>query len=172
MKKTASPSQQEVIIPEDKLLISKTNSDSELFYANTFYCQLSGFNEKEIYGKKFDFAYHHDMPSIIYKMMWDTLRQHREFNGYIKNKTRHGDYYWSFCNITQSYDLEHHLIGYYLVNRKPEDEKLEYIKSLYKELKDIEDESNSQQAVDNSLFKLNTVLNAKECGYDEFILSI
>ena len=162
----------EVSFPDDKLLISKTNANGIITYFNTIFLQVSGFSEAELIGQPHSIVRHPDMPRVIFKMLWDTLKQHREFNGYFKDMTKTGETFWVFVTITPSYNLDHQLNGYYMVCRKPEDEKLEYIKGFYQELKEIEEQSNSEEGLNQSLFKLNTVLNARECGYDEFILSI
>lgn len=100
------------------------------------------------------------------------MGNNREFNGYIKNLSKDGSYYWVFANVAPSFSPDNELLGYYSVRRKPDTEKLNYIKNLYVDLLEIEQQSSAKEAIDNSLYKLNTVLNGREKGYDEFILTI
>lgn len=110
------------------------------------------------------------MPRVIFMLVWETLKSNREFNGYIKNLARDGSYYWVFANITPSISPGNELLGYYSVRRKPNSDKLNYIKNLYFELLEIE--SSSKDSLVESRFKLDSILNGREMGYDEFILSI
>lgn len=172
MKNKISPTSNETIVPKDKLLISKTNEKGIVTYCNTEFIKISGYQEKELLGQQHNIVRHPDMPRVIFKLLWDSLQNQREFNGYIKNLSKDGSYYWVFANVTLSYSANNELLGYYSVRRKPDEDKLNYVKLLYLELLEIEQQSSSKDAIEKSMFKLNSILNGREMGYDEFILSI
>lgn len=162
----------EIDIHDDILLVSKTDTKSLICYANPAFCHVSGYRELELIGKPHNIVRHPDMPKVVFKIMWDSLKLNREFNGYIKNLTKQGNYYWVFANVTPSYDENNELTGYTSIRRKPNIEKLEYIKELYAELLEIEQQTKSNDVIEKSHYRLNSILNAKEKGYDEFILTI
>jgi len=172
MKNKITPIEKELVLPDDEFISSKTNAKGVLTYANSLFIKYSGYKESELLGQQHNIIRHPDMPRVIFKLMWDTLQSNREFNGYIKNLTKNGSYYWVFANTAPSYSADNELLGYYSVRRKPDPEKLNYIKNLYVDLLDIEQQSPAQEAVKNSLYKLNILLNGREKGYDEFILTI
>ena len=172
MKNKLTPSNQELVLPENEFVCSKTNAKGILTYANSLFIKYSGYKESELLGQQHNIIRHPDMPRVIFKLMWDTLQNNREFNGYIKNLNKNGSYYWVFANIAPSFSSDNELLGYFSVRRKPDPEKLNYIKNLYIDLLDIEQQSSTKEAIDNSLYKLNVVLNGREKGYDEFILTI
>ena len=172
MKNKINPTDQELELPEDEFISSKTNTKGILTYANSLFIKYSGYKESELLGQQHNIIRHPDMPRVIFKLMWDTLQSNREFNGYIKNLNKDGSYYWVFANIAPSFSSENELLGYYSVRRKPDPEKLNYIQNLYADLLDVEQQSSAKDAIDNSLYRLNTILNGREKGYDEFILTI
>jgi len=172
MKNKIKPTKNERIFPEDKILVSKTNAKGIITYCNHSFLEISGYSESELLGKQHNVVRHPDMPRVIFSLLWEILQSNREFNGYIKNLAKDGGYYWVFANVTPSYSSKNELLGYYSVSRKPEPEKLNYIQNLYLELLEIEQQPASKNAIDESRYKLDSVLNGREMGYDEFVLSI
>lgn len=172
MKNKIKPTKNERLLPEDKILVSKTNSKGVITYCNSAFIEISGYSETELLGTQHNIVRHPDMPRVIFSLMWETLQSNREFNGYIKNLAKDGSYYWVFANIAPCFSSDNKLLSYYSVRRKPDPVKLNYIQNLYVDLLDIEQQSSTKEAIDNSLYKLNTVLNGREKGYDEFILTI
>lgn len=172
MKNKISPTQNEHVLSESKILVSKTDPKGLITYCNSVFIEMSGFAESELISQQHNILRHPEMPRVIFDLLWQTLQSTREFNGYIKNMTKTGDYYWGFANVTPSFSTKNELLGYYSVHRKPDPEKLDYIKKLYIELFDIEQQSSAKDAIANSKFRMDSILNAKEMGYDEFILSI
>lgn len=172
MKYKITAKKLELVLPGDKILVSKTNTKGILTYCNSAFIDISGYKESELLGQQHNIVRHPDMPRIIFKLLWEALVNNREFNGYIKNLTKDGGYYWFFANITPSFSSDNELLGYYSVRRKPDPDKLNYIQNLYLELLEIEQESSSNDTIDSSRLKLDSILNSREKGYDEFVLSI
>ena len=172
MKNNIKPTKNERLFPEDKILVSKTNPKGVITYCNAGFIDISGYSESELLGTHHNIVRHPDMPRVIFSLLWETLQSNREFNGYIKNLAKDGSYYWVFANITPSYSPDNELLGYYSVRRKPEPDKLNYIQNLYLELSEIEQQSTTKDAINESRFKLDSILNGRETGYDEFVLSI
>lgn len=162
----------EVVVPEDKILVSKTDTKGAITYCNTAFIKISGYKEKELLGQNHNILRHPDMPRVIFKLMWESLKIGREFNGYIKNLTKDGGFYWVFANITPSLSEKNEVLGFQSACRKPNAETLNYIQNLYLELLEIEQQTTGTDITKDSLYKLNSILNAREMGYDEFVLSI
>ena len=172
MKNRIEPNNKEIMLPEDKILVSKACPKGIITYCNSEFISISGYKESELIGKPHNIVRHPEMPRVIFQVLWETLQANREFNGYIKNMTKLGDYYWVFANITPSYSADNELLGFYSVRRKPNPDKLNYIQNLYFELFEIEQQAGTEKALNESRFKLDSVLNGREKGYDEFVFTI
>lgn len=152
----------------DELIVSKTDTHGKITYGNELFLKLAGYAEKEILHQPHNIVRHPDMPKIIFKLLWDYLKEGKEIYAYVVNKSKNGDFYWVFANVTPSYDNNGKVVGYYSVRRKPSQKALNVIQPLYRQLLSAEksgDISASEKMVNELL--------AKNGGrYDKFILSL
>jgi len=159
---------QELTFGDHEIIVSKTDTHGKIMYGNELFLRLSGYEEHEIIGAPHNIIRHPDMPKFIFKYLWDTIKAGREVNAYVINKTKNGDYYWVYANVTPSFDKSGTVAGYYSVRRKPSQKALAQVKPLYQRLVNAERSGGivqSQKIVDELL---------KNYGgrYDQFILSL
>ena len=105
------------------------------------------------------------MPRVVFKILWEHVKNKREVFAYVKNRSFDGSYYWVFANVTASLDENGNTIGYYSVRRKPNPKALETIIPLYKQLLDAE----KSGGIDASSKLLDSILSSKKVDYDEFM---
>lgn len=157
----------EIKFLESELIVSKTDTSGKITYGNELFLKLAGYSEKDILHKPHNIVRHPDMPKLIFKLLWDTLKSGDEIYAYVVNISKNGDYYWVLANVTPSYDKNGKVVGYYSVRRKPSQNALNIIKPLYKKLLSAE-KSGGIQA---SQKILNDLLSQNGGTYDEYILS-
>ena len=172
MKNIITPTETEIILEDDAQIISKTDTQGIITYCNPLFIEVSGYQESELLGHPHNMMRHPEMPKVIFHLLWDTLKKNHEFNGYIKNICKDGSFYWTFTNISPSTSCDNELLGYYSVSRKADPEKLNYIKNIYLEFLEIEQELEEEEGITASMNKLNSILNGREVGYNEFILTL
>ena len=172
MKNKINPTTQEIVMRDKDFIVSKTDPKGLLTYANEIFIEFSGYTEAELLGHQHNIIRHPDMPRAVFKLLWDTLKNGREFNGYVKNMSKDGSYYWVIANVTPSYSTRGSLLGYYSVRRKPGKNALEIIQSVYRDMLAAEKQVGTQGAIDASTTLLNDFLNRKEICYEEFILTL
>jgi PAS domain S-box-containing protein len=153
---------------ESEIIVSKTDTKGRITYGNELFLKLAGYAEADILGQPHNIIRHPNMPRIIFKLLWDYIQAGKEINAYVINKSKNGDYYWVFANVTPSYDSNGKIVGYYSVRRKPTDKALNIIKPLYKQLLNAE----KSGGMDASLKMVNTLLEKNGGRYDKFILSL
>lgn len=162
-------SNKEYVLDSEHFIVSKTDLRGTIKYVNRYFIEISGYSEAELIGKPHNFIRHPDMPKVVFKMLWDTIKSGEEFWGYVKNRTRDGGYYWVLAHVTQSYDYKTNaLIGYHSDRRAPEKKALEVIQPLYETLRQLE----QTQGVNAAEAHLNALLKEKEISYDEFIFNL
>jgi len=163
------PTNREKTFSENELIISKTDARGKITYGNEIFIKLSGYTEKELLNAPHNIIRHPEMPKVVFKLLWDTVKTGKEIHAYVKNLSKDGSYYWVFANITPSYDSSGNIIGYYSVRRKPSIRAInDVIIPLYQELLNAE----RIGGVNNSQKLLSTILLKKGLAYEEFILSI
>ena len=163
-----TPKNNEVFFDKSTILVSKTDTKGVISYGNQEFLKIVGLPEKDVIGQPHNLVRHPDMPRVIFKMLWEYLKDKREIHAYVKNLVADGSYYWVLANVTPSFDTKGSVVGYHSARRCPSKEALSIIEPLYKELIRIE----KQQGLQASESYLKNILNEKGMEYDEFILSI
>lgn len=158
---------QELTFDEHELIVSKTDTHGKITYGNELFLALAGYQEDEIIGAPHNIVRHPDMPRIIFKLLWDTIKSGKEIYAYVVNKSKNGDHYWVLANVTPSYDKSGSVVGYYSVRRKPSDKALNIIKPLYQKLLAAE----RSGGIEASQKIINDLIANNGGHYDEFILS-
>lgn len=156
----------EIEINEDHFIVSKTDTKGIITYFNKDFLEVSGFKHEDLLYKNHNILRHEDMPSVLFKYMWTELSQGNEVNAYVKNKTKSGDFYWVFANITPSFSDNNRINGYFSVRKKAQREKVRKVEEVYRSLRSIEHSSGVDAAHEHfkKLLKGNS--------YDKFVLSI
>jgi PAS domain S-box-containing protein len=159
---------QELSFGYDEMIVSKTDLRGKITYCNEVFLRLSGYTEKELLGAPHNILRHPDMPKVIFKHLWETIQKGNEVNAYVVNKTKCGDYYWVFANVTPSFDVNGRLIAYYSVRRKPSKDALNVVKPLYAKLLSAQ----KNGGIEHSESVLHQLLKENGVSYEEYILSI
>jgi PAS domain S-box-containing protein len=167
-----APTQREVWLEENELIVSKTDSRGRITYANRIFMRLTDYREDELLGRAHSIVRHPDMPRGLFKLVWDTIGSGDECFAYMKNLCRNGDHYWVFVNITADLDATGNAIGYYSVRRRPRKEALDRIIPIYSEMLAIEARSAGSGAPEASLKYLQELIKSRGETYETFVLGL
>ena len=67
----------ETVVPEHELIISRTDLKGNITYANETFCEISGYEERELLGHPHSMVRHPDMPSSVFKELWQLIQDER-----------------------------------------------------------------------------------------------
>lgn len=109
---------QEVELNDEDFLISRTDLQGKITYANPGFIKISGYTRDELFGENHNVVRHPDMPPAAFADLWESLKQGRLWTGIIKNRRKDGGYYWVRANVSPCYQGGE-LIGYTSVRTKP-----------------------------------------------------
>jgi PAS domain S-box-containing protein len=159
----------------EDIIVSKTDLQGKITYANRTFLQLAGFpNEESCLGQPHNTIRHPEMPRAVFYLLWETLKKDQEIFAYVLNRSLNGDHYWVLAHVTPSHDINNNIIGYHSNRRIPNRKVLEEnIIPLYKNLLSIEKSCSSPQTGMEKAFQtvLNLLSDAR-LGYNEFIFSL
>ena len=158
----------ELTFSDGEFIVSKTDLQGKITYGNNLFIKISGYSEEELLGAPHNILRHPEMPALVFKLLWETIKSGEEIFAYVVNKNKNNDYYWVFAHVTPSMDNDGRIIGFHSVRRKPTDQALHVIKPLYAELLRTE----KAGGMTASQQKLTALLQKKGLSYEEFILSI
>ena len=164
----SKPNLQERQFPENEIIVSKTDLKGKILYGNRIFIELSGYTEKELLGKPHNIVRHPDMPKVIFKFLWDSVKNGKEIIAYVKNLSKDCSFYWVKAFVTPSFNGKGEIVGYHSIRLKPTETAKESISALYKELLEVE----QREGVEKSQERLEQVLAQKGASYEEFISSL
>jgi len=82
-----------------QLLISKTDLDGTITYANEIFCKVSMFTKEELLGHSHNIVRHPNTNSQVFKELWDTIKRGETWSGTIQNKAKDGSSYYVEAKI-------------------------------------------------------------------------
>jgi PAS domain S-box-containing protein len=164
---------QEVFFDRDDLIVSKTDKQGRITYANHTFLEVAGYQEDDVIGKQHNVIRHPAMPRAIFDLLWSSLQAGEELFAYVANATKNGDHYWVIAHVTPSFSGGQ-IIGYHSTRRVPNTRTIkDIIIPLYSKLNAIESRNPSKRAgLQESLAALTETMNEKGITYDEFMAQL
>ncbi|MDE2369210.1 MAG: PAS domain-containing protein [Burkholderiales bacterium] len=111
-------------------LMSATDTQSHVTYANEAFLEVSGFDRSEIIGAPHNLVRHPDMPREAFADMWATLRAGQSWTALVKNRRKDGDHYWVRANATPM-RRDGAVVGYMSVRTKPGRDEIAAAERVY-----------------------------------------
>ena len=103
---------------ENKSVVTRTDLDGVITFANRTFCKLAGYEKDELVGQQHSIVRHPDMPKAAFENMWDTIKKNQKWHGFVKNLRKDGKYYWTEAFVEPLFDENGQKIGY-MAARKP-----------------------------------------------------
>ncbi len=172
MSASVTPTSREVLLGEDEVLISKTDLQGRITYANRALMRVSGYSEQGLLGHQHNIIRHPDMPRGTFRLLWKTLRRGDEFFVFVKNRAMDGAFYWDFANVTSDHDMNDKTLGYFSVRRRANAKGVQKISELYREMLEMERREGVDTGPDVSMAWLLEQIQTQGMSYDEFILGL
>lgn len=135
MRNNQAVTQREVDYADDATLMSVTDLQSHLTYANAAFVKVSGCERAEIIGQPHNIVRHPDMPKEAFADMWRTLKGGESWSALVKNRCKNGDHYWVRANATPV-RRNGQLVGYMSVRTKPGRDEVRAAEALYKDMRE------------------------------------
>ncbi len=85
-------------------LVSVTDVDGTITYANDNFCRVSGYQREELVGKSHRIVNSGHHSREFFREMWDTISHGRVWRGTLCNRTKSGEYYWVESTIVPFFD--------------------------------------------------------------------
>lgn len=125
----------EYVLKPTDILISSTDSRGIITFANAQFCKIAGYEFKELLGKPHNIIRHPDMPHGAFANLWKTIQKKQIWQGFVKNKTCDGGFYWVRATVFPRLNESGDIIGYISVRNKPRTVDIQKAIDIYKRLK-------------------------------------
>ena len=164
--KRPQPLDKEKMLDPKKYIVSKTDTKGVITYGNDYFIEISGYSQEELIGRPHNIIRHPDMPRIVFKLMWDRIKEGRNIVAVVKNLAKDGSFYWVVTDFEAKMDtLTNKPISYTAFRKAAPRKAIEAIEPIYAKLLEIE----AKGGMEASEEYLKGYLEAKGATYDEFI---
>lgn len=167
-KDRPNPINEEIIIDDEAVLISVTDPKGIITEANDVFIQTAGYSEEELVGAAHNIIRHPDMPQVMFKIVWEHIKDRENVMALVKNLAKDGRYYWILTDFVTKVDANREVINYTAYRRPVCKDVQDAITPLYKALCAIE----AVAGMKASEKFLNEYLENKGITYDEMIEDI
>jgi PAS domain S-box-containing protein len=133
-----NPIDEEIVINDEEVLISVTDPKGIITEANEVFCKVAGYSKEELIGSPHNCIRHPDMPRIMFKIVWDHIKDRENVMAVVKNLAKDGRYYWIVTDFVTQVDADRNIINYTAYRRPISDKVKEAIIPLYEALTAIE----------------------------------
>lgn len=130
MRQNLPVTQQAYEVPEGATLMSCTDLDSRITYANAAFIEASGFAREALLGQPHNLVRHPDMPPQAFADMWQTLKAGDSWTALVKNRRSNGDHYWVRANAAPV-RRQGRVVGYLSVRTRAQPADVAAAEALY-----------------------------------------
>lgn len=135
MRTNLPVSTNECSVPDDAVLVSKTDLRGIITYCNRAFIEVSGYTKTELLGQPHNLVRHPDVPQRIFAQAWEALEAGKTWHGILKNRCKNGDFYWVDANITPLRE-QGETIGYVSLRYKPTPEQIAKAERRFRKVRD------------------------------------
>ncbi len=122
------------------LIVSKGDAEGNITYTNPIFMKISGYTQGELLDKPHSILRHPDMPKVIFKYLWDNIKEGKEVFAYVKNLCKDGSFYWVLAQVRMAKNPDGSFRNYVSTRKAVSDSAKETISALYTKLLKIEQE--------------------------------
>ena len=94
------------------IMITETDTNGIITYANRKFIEMTGFSKEELIGSPHNINRHPDMPKGIFRGMWKVISAKKIWRGYVKSLRKDGKFYWALLYVQPKIDENNEIVGY------------------------------------------------------------
>ena len=144
------PTNVENIVGSTDLIVSKSDAEGNITYVNPIFIKISGYSQGKLIEEPHSMLRHPDMPKVIFKYLWDNIKEGRDVVAFVKNLCKDGSFYWVLATVKVATNPDGSFRNYMSTRKCITDSAKETIKSLYANLLAVE-QSDGVEASENTL---------------------
>jgi len=116
---------------EGSIIISQTDLNGVITFANRKFCEVSGYTREELIGQSHNIIRHPSMPKAAFKKIWNIISTGYTWSGLVKNLRKDGLYYWVDTEILPLKNKNNEITGYIAARKQASRKNIEETQALY-----------------------------------------
>jgi len=125
------PTDVEREVTDIDLIVSRADAEGNITYTNPIFMKISGYSQGELLGKPHAILRHPDMPKVVFKYLWDNIKQGNDVVAYVKNLCKDGSCYWVLATVKMAKNPDGSFRNYLSTRRRMKGKAREVIPALY-----------------------------------------
>jgi PAS domain S-box-containing protein len=150
-------------VEQSQVMTFITNLDGIIEYINPAFTKVTGYTKNDLIGQNPRILSSGELSKDEYKVLWETIKNGKEWRGEFHNKKKNGEYYWAGALISAISDSNGKITHYISV-----EEDITHRKRIEKEL--LELNTNLERKVEERTLQLNDAKNRLESELNERLL--
>jgi len=114
------------------VMITETDKAGIITYANRKFREMTGYTKEQLIGSPHSINRHPIMPKAAFKGLWETIKDGKYWEGFVRNMTSEGKYYNVIVWIKPKLDKEGNIIGYIAGRKIPDPQLMQRALDQYK----------------------------------------
>ena len=94
------------------LIVTKTDLDGKITFANENFYKTSGFSKDEVLGKTHKIIRHPNNQNSLFKKLWETISSKKTWQGRLQNMKKDGSSYWIDTTISPILNKDNEIVEY------------------------------------------------------------
>ncbi len=128
----------EHIVKNVDLIVSKSDEKGNITYVNPIFIKISGYSQASLLEQPHAILRHPDMPKVIFKYLWENIKEGKDVIAYVKNLCADGGYYWVIATVKMAKNPDGSFRNYMSTRKCITENAKATISELYKSLLEIE----------------------------------
>ena len=133
-----TPTDVEHEVTDVDMIVSKSDAEGNITYTNPIFMKISGYTQGELLDQPHAILRHPDMPKVIFKYLWDNIKEGKDVYAYVKNLCKDGGYYLVLAQVRMAKNPDGSFRNYVSTRRRMKPKAREVILPLYEKLLEIE----------------------------------
>ena len=97
---------------DNNLIVTRTDINGIITFANENFYEVTGFNEEDIIGKNHNVVRSKNTPPEVFEQLWKTILDKRTWHGTLQNRRKDGSSYWVDTTISPILDKDNEIVEF------------------------------------------------------------
>ena len=116
LKKQSQLLTQYKVAIDEGFIVCMADLSGEIIYVNDKFSTVSGYDEDDLVGQRYDMTKDQDTDPDVLKDMWKTLHSKNSWEGILQNRKKNGDLYYVQTHITPILDTNGNIMDYFSIS--------------------------------------------------------
>ena len=97
---------------DNNLIVTRTDTEGIITFANDNFYEITGFNANDIIGKNHNVVRSENTPKELFEQLWKTILAKKTWHGTLENKKKDGSKYWVDTTISPILDKDNNIVEF------------------------------------------------------------